>query len=451
MKAKLTKEFVDRLEPDPDPKKRLTVWDTELAGFGVTVTPPGVRGGGVKSYIVQYRPGGSAKTRRVTIGRHGPEWQPKAAREEAAEILRMRRKGIDPFEERARQRLAEQQAQDEAGVAKKIANDRAYNQFSERFIAEYAKTHQPRSWEGTERALRDIGRLFSNRRVDELKRDEIRIALAKLVERSPSAGIAAHKALRKLYNWANAETIFTWNPMKDMPAPAETTVRDRVLSGPELKIIWRAALAMGYPFGTMFQLQLATGLRIRDVANRKWGQFQLDNEAILIPAAEMKRPKSDKRGDFLVPLNEYAMRVVEILPRIAPPAGTVIAEDDRPMFTSKGVKPVAGFSAAKADLDAMVEEVHGSPLPHWTSHDFRRTMATVMQALGIASSIIDRLQDHRDRDLSKTALHYQHWDFFEEKCEAAERYGEYLCGVLDDDPRYVDQVRKVEFRLRQIP
>src|SRR3546814_15039453 len=113
MKAKLTRDFVNRLEPDPDPRKRLVVWDTELKGFGVAVTPytekhNGERGGGVKSYIVQYRPGGrGTPTRRVTIGRHGPEWQPDSARKEAADILRQRRLGLDPFEERRRQRVAE--------------------------------------------------------------------------------------------------------------------------------------------------------------------------------------------------------------------------------------------------------------------------------------------------------------------------------------------------------
>ena len=106
MKAKLTKSFVDGLEPDPNPRKRLTVWDTELAGFGVTVTPPGSRGGGVKSYIVQYRVGGrDTKMRRVTIGRHGAEWLPQAARDQARIVLQQRRQGMDPFAESPIQKL----------------------------------------------------------------------------------------------------------------------------------------------------------------------------------------------------------------------------------------------------------------------------------------------------------------------------------------------------------
>src|SRR3546814_5516754 len=60
-------------------------------------------------YTTLFRsPGGrGTPTRRVTIGRHGPEWQPDSARKEAADILRQRRLGLDPFEERRCQRVAE--------------------------------------------------------------------------------------------------------------------------------------------------------------------------------------------------------------------------------------------------------------------------------------------------------------------------------------------------------
>src|SRR3546814_20475464 len=62
-------------------------------------------------------------------------------------------------------------------------------------------------------------------------------------------------------------------------------------------------------------------------------------------------------------------------------------------------------------------------MAHWTNHDLRRTMSTVMQPLGVSSRIIDLLQDHRDPEVSKTALHYQHWQFVEEKRETVALYG----------------------------
>src|SRR3546814_15305309 len=86
-------------------------------------------------------------------------------------------------------------------------------------------------------------------------------------------------------------------------------------------------------------------------------------------------------------------------------------------------------------------------MAHWTNHDLRRTMSTVMQPLGVSSRIIDLLQDHRDPEVSKTALHYQHWQFVEEKREAVALYGCYLQGVIDNNDSYRDLVKKVDFRL----
>lgn len=47
--AKLTKRAVDSLEPG---ERRYIVFDTDLTGFGVRITPSGH-----KSWVVEYRPG----------------------------------------------------------------------------------------------------------------------------------------------------------------------------------------------------------------------------------------------------------------------------------------------------------------------------------------------------------------------------------------------------------
>src|SRR3546814_11846499 len=55
--GKVTKRYVDAMRPGP---KDAFLWDDELHGFGLKVTPSGA-----KSFIFQYRLGGrGAKTRR---------------------------------------------------------------------------------------------------------------------------------------------------------------------------------------------------------------------------------------------------------------------------------------------------------------------------------------------------------------------------------------------------
>jgi integrase len=84
-KAKITKSIIDKLEL---PKTgQVFVWDDEVKGFGIRLTPGG------KSYFVQSRVNGNS--RRVTIGKHGA-FTPKQARDEAKEKLRAMAKGVDP-------------------------------------------------------------------------------------------------------------------------------------------------------------------------------------------------------------------------------------------------------------------------------------------------------------------------------------------------------------------
>ncbi len=63
--GRISKRSADALKPG---ERNKLLWDTALPGFGLKVTPAGGR-----TYLVQYRVGGrKGRTRRVTIGKHGP-------------------------------------------------------------------------------------------------------------------------------------------------------------------------------------------------------------------------------------------------------------------------------------------------------------------------------------------------------------------------------------------
>jgi hypothetical protein len=77
------------------------IWDFELPGFGVKVTPAGSR-----VYLVQYRIGWrKGRTRRITIGRHGAITA-EAARETAIRIKETISSGRDPAGEFGLRRAA---------------------------------------------------------------------------------------------------------------------------------------------------------------------------------------------------------------------------------------------------------------------------------------------------------------------------------------------------------
>ncbi|MEM9426089.1 MAG: Arm DNA-binding domain-containing protein, partial [Pseudomonadota bacterium] len=91
---KLTRTAVDRIEPAPGKQK--LVWDTEIRGFGIRISP-----GGAKAYIMQRRVNGTE--RRVTIGR-ADVISAEAARKKALSLAAQFLDGKDPVVEKRRQR-----------------------------------------------------------------------------------------------------------------------------------------------------------------------------------------------------------------------------------------------------------------------------------------------------------------------------------------------------------
>ncbi|HVV27366.1 MAG TPA: tyrosine-type recombinase/integrase [Rhizomicrobium sp.] len=96
--AKITKRLVDSL---PRKTHRYVLYDTEVKGFGVRVTPSGLA-----TYIVEYRPDGGGRNvikKRMSIGRVG-EITPEQARDIARDRLGEVRHGNDPLADRQTKR-----------------------------------------------------------------------------------------------------------------------------------------------------------------------------------------------------------------------------------------------------------------------------------------------------------------------------------------------------------
>src|SRR5688572_2495821 len=91
----ITKRTVDSVRPQ---SRDVFVWDSELPGFGLKVTPPGK-----KIFLVQYRLAGlgrRSQTKRLTLGEYGAV-TPDAARRMAKIELGKVAQGLDPAAERA--------------------------------------------------------------------------------------------------------------------------------------------------------------------------------------------------------------------------------------------------------------------------------------------------------------------------------------------------------------
>ena len=95
--SRLTKRAVDRLTPPG--KGQTFLWDGELRGFGVRITPSSL-----KTFVLQYR-NAEGRSRRIVLGRYGVMTVEKA-REQAQIKLGVIAAGADPAEETVRAREA---------------------------------------------------------------------------------------------------------------------------------------------------------------------------------------------------------------------------------------------------------------------------------------------------------------------------------------------------------
>jgi hypothetical protein len=143
-RLKLTKRAVDALAPAD---KDQVVFDAELAGFGLKITPSGR-----KVFLVQYRypPGRSGRIRRYTIGAYGECLTPDQARGIAVQVKGRLAAGIDPVSEREAV-LAEAVR---AAQEKKRKHANTVFAGAATFIERHAKPRL-RSWREYERMLED--------------------------------------------------------------------------------------------------------------------------------------------------------------------------------------------------------------------------------------------------------------------------------------------------------
>src|SRR5215831_11844774 len=86
MSTRITLQSVKAAKPS---SKRYVVWDANVKGFGLRVSPDGR-----KTYVVKTRVGGRQVF--ISLGEHGSPLTPDMARGEALQALSQARAGVDP-------------------------------------------------------------------------------------------------------------------------------------------------------------------------------------------------------------------------------------------------------------------------------------------------------------------------------------------------------------------
>lgn len=303
MTEKLTKKLVEALEPSD--KDRI-VWDSEVRGFGVKITPKGTL-----SYFVYYRTA-SGQQRRPSIGKHGALT-------------------VDQARQIARKMLAEVAlGKDVSAIKQSNRKAETVEALAKRYITDYAEIHKkPRSIATDKANIENhVVPLIGAMKVQDVSRADIEKLKLDIREGKTARKLPAKPRGRRLVRGGEGianrvlallSKMFAcavdWELRKDNPVQGikkfKENKKDRFLSEIEIASLLKALdqaddKVEELPSATAgIRLLLFTGLRVSEIVNLDWQHVDLIQGTIFL--------SDSKTGSRLVPLNSLALDVLKQL------------------------------------------------------------------------------------------------------------------------------------------
>lgn len=254
---------------------------------------------------------------------------------------------------------------------------------------------------------------FGDRAAEGITRSEITRFIDRLAQKTPVMARNILSYFSSFYSWALPRLDrLPANPCRDAGRPRAPAPRERVLSDIEIGALWHVLDQEKGPFGPAIKLLLLTGQRRNEVFEADCEEFDLARGLWTIPAERAKNGKA-----HLVPLGPLSTSFIkELLNR----EKEDFAEESPKLLPARGNSHAgpSGFSKALDRIRERVEELAGTPTPHWVLHDLRRTMATGLQRLGVRLEVTEVVLNHISGARSGIIGVYQRHNYYDEKAEA---------------------------------
>jgi integrase len=448
IRRNLTDRKVKSLKRDRNLEDKLghyDTWDALTPGLGIRTSKTGRR-----TFVLMARYPGSRNPTRRALGTYG-ELTLERARQKARRWLELIRKGIDPAaaEEEERQAALRRQANTFAAVAEDYLRLQVIGPDPE----------HPR-----QRKAKEVGRhfrkvfiaLWGERPITSISRHDVLTLIEGVRDHGTAATLAAYRKGEKADRKAAPgqartllgllKTFFSWaiergtyglesspcEHIKSSRIIGERQSDDRTLSDAELLAFWQSAGEMAYPYGPIYRLLLLSGLRLNEVADAVWSEFDLAKGIWTIPATRMKG-KNGKARPHSVPLTADIMAILGSLPRFN--------RGEYLFSTTSGESPVWISDKVKRRLDAAMRKKLDNLLPPWVNHDLRRTLRSRLSELRVSTDVAEAILAHVKPGIRGVYDRYEHFD---EKRYALELWATQLRSIVQPQPNVVElaQVRK---------
>lgn len=363
---KLTTELAEQITVSAD----TTLWDSTLTGFGLRVSPTGV-----KTFVARAKVAG--RMHKLTLGRF-PTLSVSAARREARIALDAYRRGETPeADKRERAKAVERNAVTVADLADRWLKEIVRPKRKPRTVADY---------EGI--VAKEIKPALGTEPVKSLTFEAVNRFHASM-SRTPRRANYVVSTLRALLNFAEDIEIRPRhsNPCRRVEFFRERA-RERFLSEEEIGAA-ADAIEQAEQDGVIgphaaggLRLALLTGARSGEVTAIQWSHIDFQRRIIRLPDSKTNEPRT-------IELSEAAIAVIKTLPRIEPfvIAGAVKGEP------YKNLTRAWGLAREYANLQDV------------RLHDLRHSYASLAASKGHSLQMIGKLLGHK---VPATTQRYAH-------------------------------------------
>jgi len=350
-----TNERLSKL-PTPD-KGRIEYFDTKQQKLRLRITSTGA-----KSFAVVKKFNG--KPKRVTLGQW-PELSIAKARNEAIKVLDELRQGIDPVKEKHQRSI-------ESTSLKDVLN---------LYLAE--RDLKPTTIKDYRYKLKlGFGDWFK-RPVSEINESMVLARHKKISKTGKTTANTTMRVLRLTLNYAKALKMIDSNPTQILSEARlwhKNKRKDRVIPSEHLKVWLEAVEALANERAKVYLLMiLYMGFRSKEALKLEWSHVDLESNTITVYGTK-------NHSNHKLPIPTVLQQHIKALKGITGGGPWVFASTVKIQGAITGRPMAVPTKQIKAVTKACGVE--------FSSHDCRRTFATIAEAVNLPLTMIKRLMNH---------------------------------------------------------
>jgi integrase len=224
-----------------------------------------------------------------------------------------------------------------------------------------------------------------------------------------------------MFRWALSQDIVGADPTAGLTPYDRGVPRERVLSFEEIESVWKwlDSDALSPEAADILKLELLTGARCGEISGLRAEEIDCRKWVWTLPAGRSKNGRQR-----VTPIVGLAREILE---------QRLSGVEKGPLFLlEKGVVVTSAHIG-----HYLLTRRKTLPIAVFTSHDLRRTFATMLAEMGITLDLVAAIVGHESggKDTRTLVRHYVHTDMLERKAHALKAWDECVKAIVTGEQR----------------